>query len=244
MIDNFISNNIFRYQITVDGMEKDHDSSRYLAGKQGSWKTIIENLKYFKTINNKNVSVLIRSNITPSIYHNIDEWLEYLHNNFNEPIFRMHFETAKNFGKMNDFNFNLIENETETVLDIIERAKKWYLPLELVGFRTLPFSMVCYAARQFHYIVDYNGEIKKCTSASLDEPYNIMGALDSSGVKIDYKKAAKWTSYELSEKCKTCDILGLCYRRKCPVSKENFHNCNHLIETYYKGLEYYYLTNK
>jgi uncharacterized protein len=244
LIDEFISNRIIRYQITVDGMEAEHDSSRYLAGKKGTWKKIIDNLNYFKKVKNEDVSVLIRSNISPNVYSNIDHWLEYLHENFNDhKRFRMHFEIAKNFGKMNDQTFAVINNEIEVILDIIERSKKWRLPLELVGFRTMPFSLVCYAARQFSYIVDYNGEIKKCTSSSLDEPYNLVGELGTKGLTLDFKKAAQWTSYGLSEKCKSCEILALCYRRKCPVSKDSFKNCDYLKQSYYKGLEYSYLAN-
>lgn len=241
MLDQFISNHIVRYQITLDGMEEEHDRSRYLASGKGTWSTIIENLKYFNNIHNKDVSVLLRSNVTPGLYKKIDEWLEYLHVNFSNSVFRIHFETAKNFGHMNDENFELLENEKDVIMDIIDRSKKWKLPLELLGFKTMPFSMVCYAARQFSYIVDFDGKVKKCTSSSLDQPYNCIGRITSKGMEIDWSMAAQWTSYDLKEECKKCSILPLCYRRKCPIGKNSYDNCSLLKQSYLKGLEYFYI---
>lgn len=244
MLDEFISCNIVRYQITVDGMASDHDQSRYLANGGGTWQQIINNLNYFRTISDSRVSVLLRTNITPGIYKHIDEWLEYIHKNFSGPAFRVHFEAAKDFGKMNDKNFDLLSNEVDVMMDIIDRSKKWNLPLEIVGFNTLPFSMICYAARPHSLIIDFNGEVKKCTSASMDEPFNCIGHLYGSGIKLDIKKAAQWTSYEISDQCRNCKILPLCYRRKCPIAKDSYENCQLLNKCYEKGLEYFYLTKK
>lgn len=242
MIDAFTKCNIIRYQVTIDGLKETHDASRYLKNGDSTWNTIIDNLKYLSTLQNDEIKVLIRSNITPDIYKNIDNWLEYLSENFNKNKFAIHFEAAKNFGHMNDPKFELLDNETEIILDIIGKAKKWKLPLELISFRTTPFSLVCYAARYFSIIIDYNGEIKKCTSSSLDEPYNNVGLLHNRGfITYDKEKASNWTSYNLDSKCYQCPILPLCYMRKCPISKYSNSNCELLIKSYYKGLEYNYL---
>lgn len=241
MLDQFIKNHIVRYQITLDGMEEEHNRSRYLISGKGTWKRIIKNLEYFKSVDDNNVSVLLRSNVTPGLYQKIDEWLEYLHDNFSNSIFRIHFETAKDFGHMNDSNFELLKNEKDVLTDIIDRSKKWNLPLELLGFNTMPFSMVCYAARQFSYIVDFDGIVKKCTSSSLDQPYNCIGKIDEKGMKLDWKIASQWTSYDLKEECKNCNILPLCYRRKCPIGKDMYDNCALLKQNYLKGLEYFYI---
>lgn len=241
MLLKFVKNKIVRYQITVDGLEDSHNKSRYLINGQGTWQTIINNLKGFKEIDDPSLSVLFRSNITPDCYEKIDDWLEFLHDNFADRIYRFHFEAAKNFGRMNDEEFKLIEDETDVVMDIIRHAKKWKLPLELVGFGTMPFSAMCYAARHFSYIIDCNGIVKKCTSGSLDEPYNEVGKLSSNGLELDLKKVAQWTSYNLDENCKDCDILPICYKRKCPAAKNNYGGCKFLRESYYSGLEYYYL---
>lgn len=240
-LSEFIKNKIIRYQITVDGLSDSHNKSRYLANGQGTWETIINNLRSFKEIGDFSTSVLIRSNITPECYEKIDEWLEFLHDNFSDNMYKFHFETAKNYGKMNDEAYVLLEDETSVIMDIIQRAKKWKLPLELIGFGTTPFSAVCYAARQFSYIIDCNGEIKKCTSSSLDESYNEIGRLSSNGMEIDLKKAAQWTSYNLNSSCQSCDILPICYMRKCPASKNNYNGCEFLRKSYYSGLEYFYL---
>ena len=241
VIDQFVENHITRYQITVDGLEESHNSSRYLIGKQGTWKQIISNLQHFKKVNAKNLRVMIRSNVTPAIYAEIDEWLAYLNENFNQYPYCFHFETAKDFGHMNDESFGLLNDEGAVIVDVMDRAKKYKLPLEIVGFHTTPFSLVCYAARQFTYVIDYDGGVKKCTSSSLDEPYNCVGQLMDKGLSLDFKKSAQWTSYDLGEPCKECPILPICYMRKCPVARKAYHQCKMLIDEYWKALEYMYL---
>ena len=240
MLHQFVHNHIIRYQITLDGFKDIHDSTRYLANGVGTWETIVENLNNFNNLKEKNVTVLLRSNVTPALYNRIDEWLEFIHNNFCGSAFKIHFEAAKDFGNMNNPDIELIANETDVILDIIDRAKKWKLPLELVGFSTTPFSMMCYASRQSYFIIDYNGDVKKCTSSPLDEPYNNVGKLTERGMTIYKKKAAQWTSYELDDRCKNCSILALCYRRKCPLARYSFAKCELLKKSYEKGIEYRY----
>lgn len=245
VIDHFIDNNILRYQVTVDGFENEHNQSRYLINGGGTWKQIIRNLNYFKKVDNQNLSVLIRTNVSPVIYKSIDKWLNYLAINFSDSsIYKMHFEPAKNFGKMNDDSFELFDptDEIRIIQEIVIKSKKLNLPLELIAFKTLPFSLVCYAARHNAYIIEYDGTIKKCTSSPLDLQENIVGKLTGDGLYTDFTQMAQWTSYELSPQCLECDILALCYRRKCVISKDfSQPACDYLRKSYYMGLEYSYM---
>ncbi|MEG2013547.1 MAG: SPASM domain-containing protein [Anaerovoracaceae bacterium] len=124
---------------------------------------------------------------------------------------------------MKDKKFELCEDETEVLLDVIKKSKKLSLKLELLSFNMQPFAMVCYAARKNAWLIDYDGKIKKCTSSLLDDPTNEIGDLEHGISETGYKKAAKWTSYDLPERCRECEILPICYGRKCPVGVDYFY---------------------
>lgn len=241
MLDTFIDNHIYRYQITVDGMREEHDKSRYLENKKGTWDKVLSNLNSFKHIDNPNVSVLLRTNITPPIYANIDTWLDYIKNNFAERKYQVHLEIAKDFGHMNDSAFQLIQDDITVMKDVIDRCKKRNISLHLIGFQTTPFSMICYAGRHSSFVVDTDGRVKKCTATALDEHFNEIGKIKENGfMQLDAMKTARWTSYQLNEKCLSCAILPLCYQRKCPYAHDYLPQCNLSLECYYKGLEYKY----
>ncbi|MEG0973009.1 MAG: radical SAM protein, partial [Lachnospiraceae bacterium] len=83
LIDRLLQAGVEHYQITIDGMKKTHDKSRILLDGSGTWERIIDQVKYFKT-KKENFSILLRSNISPEIYNDIDNWLEFLAENFND----------------------------------------------------------------------------------------------------------------------------------------------------------------
>lgn len=184
---------------------------------------------------------MLRSNITPQLYSHVDDWLKFIHDNFSGPRFRIHFEAAKDFGHMNDKNFALISNEVDVIEEIIDKSKKWKLPLELVGFRTKPFSMICYAARQSSYIIDYNGEIKKCTSTSLDEPYNCIGSISETGIKVNWKKRHNGHLTNCTHDVNLASFFHSAIKGNVRLQKTVSKTVLYLSRSYIKGLEYFYL---
>jgi uncharacterized protein len=243
LFTKFVAQGIVRYQITIDGLEEVHNQSRMLLNGNGTWKTIINNVLAVKNTD-ENFFMLLRSNITPQAYANIDDWFHFLSENFGtDNRFSFHFETAKDFGSMKDENFNLCTDEEMTLREVIKHAKEHNLNLELVKFNTRPFSMVCYAARRAAWIIDYDGALKKCTSSVLDHEANTIGSLEHSIDFNGYKKAANWTSYPLPDHCIKCEILPICYGRKCPLAVESREQCSLLRSLYYSGIKYAYLNN-
>lgn len=68
---------------------------------------------------------MIRSNVSPMVYETIDQWLRYLSDEFtDQKKFRIHFEPAKNFGKMNDYDFQLIE-EAKPIPHKVSGSFRW-----------------------------------------------------------------------------------------------------------------------
>lgn len=89
-----------KYQITLDGIECTHDKQRVQVDGKGSFKRILENLLNIKeNINSKTFHIMIRSNITKNILDNIDEFINFLKDNFEDDYrFSSFWQAAGDWG--------------------------------------------------------------------------------------------------------------------------------------------------
>lgn len=237
IVDEFLDCNIRFYQITVDGFSETHNKSRILADGSGTWDRIIDNIKYFKT-KKEDFVVLIRGNVTPKMYNNIDNWLAFINENFgNDSRFEVHFETAKDLGVMKDESIDLCKKEDEVVSDIIKKVIDNNINLDVAHLDLSMFSMVCYAAKMNAMVVDWDGTIKRCTSTLMDHPLNSCGNIKNEITMDDYKLSAAWTAYELIDRCYDCEMLPICYGKKCPAAEYSQTTCDNMVSLYYAGID-------
>lgn len=69
---------VAHYIVTIDGIQSTHDNQRVLVDGSGSFKKIIDNLKYIsENIISRNLKVIIRTNITQDIYDVLKDYYEY-----------------------------------------------------------------------------------------------------------------------------------------------------------------------
>ena len=236
-LDNFkklIDLGIVQYQITIDGLRTEHDSTRFLSAGSSTWKTIINNLLDLKKTE-LNFNILIRTNVTTNIMNNIDKWTKFLKANFGDDSrFNYHMEPVKNLGKHNEY---IHPTEEGTFYEINNSLKKQGLRLNLEDSIS-PFGLICYASNPSHFTIDYDGSIKKCTVA-LDDQENNIGKICSENLQYDFnfEKLSKWTNFDLDNNCRKCSILPICYGRKCPncTIKGDWSICND-IKYIYKDL--------
>lgn len=245
--DNFsklINANVTSYQITIDGLKQTHDKSRYLINQNGTWEQIIDNLLKMKSTNYE-FNVVIRTNYTNEILEYSSQYLNFLSDNFgNDPRFSFHFEAVKNLG--GDINVQEIDfsNDDKKATDLfLKKAMELGLLNSYSMFEGLG-RLMCYASSKYSYIIDYDGTIKKCT-VTLDDYYNSVGKINNgSDADINLELLSNWTSYELREPCKKCEILPICFGRKCPNSYYNNDICEHLKYIYKARLQELYLNKK
>lgn len=236
VVDEFLKCNIRFYQITIDGFPETHNNSRILADGSGTWDRIIENVKYFKTLKDDFI-ITIRGNVTPEMYKNIDKWLDYINENFgNDNRFDVHFETAKDLGVMKDSSIDLCNNESEIIDSIINKVIEKNMNLDFSHMDLSRFSMICYAAKKNSMVVDWDGTIKRCTSTLLDHPLNCCGNITDTINVNDYKLSAAWTACNMIDRCYECEVLPICYGRKCPASEFSKGSCDKMVSLYYSGI--------
>ena len=214
------------YQITIDGLEENHNKNRFLAGGGGSWKEIVKNVKKTKECDEQFI-ITIRINFDASSLKGFEEFIEFISLNFaDDDRYFVHFEAIKKLGGLNDDELETAENEAESVGHMTSFARGKGMNISAYGIS--PFSRICYAAKNNNYIIDTDGTLMKCT-VDIDGLSNKIGKLTKSGFEIESHKICNWTSYNLLDECKNCKILPLCFGRQCPIAMNGMrmHNSEH-----------------
>jgi uncharacterized protein len=207
------------YQITIDGLKENHDKSRYLVGKYGTWDKIINNLKEIKN-SSLNAFIQIRMNYTKESLKSMDEYMSFLKNNFDDPRFHFYFEAVKDFGVLKETDdIEVCKNESEYEEYVVGLAKDRGLKLAIAKNQCYAFNLECYAANYKSFVIDYDGSIEKCTVLLNNNERNILGNVNNvDNYNFNIEKLANWTSYKLKEECLDCSVVAICNGRKCPSS--------------------------
>lgn len=226
------------YQITIDGLKETHNLTRVLSGGYPTWDVIMDNIRSAKETN-LDFRIILRTNVTNDMLKTAEKWIFYLAEMFKDDRrFQYHFETVKDLGGEN-LSFKFDGNSSKPIKELARLTSKYGIDFRSFKKFLVPFNMICYAANPHSIVIDSDGSLMKCTVV-IDEAYNKVGCLNKG---INDEIFAWWTDYELSDNCKKCSILPLCYGRKCPNSYPNEITCNTMKEYYYAGLRSYLKAN-
>lgn len=209
----------FKYaQITLDGNEDKHDQCRPLVGGQKTWGKIIENLKDIQNNIITDFKVSIRTNFDNETLQTQQQFLDYISNTFDKR-FSVYFEPIKKLGGENDSKLKVVNEITEIIstTEMIDFAKNNKLNLFTHERMYSPFGRVCYAGRSNNLVIDWDGSVKKCTLA-LDNKLNCVGLLENNGNILFNENFKRWCdlSIDKNSKCYDCNLLPLCFKKKCP----------------------------
>ncbi|NTG91103.1 radical SAM protein [Agrobacterium rhizogenes] len=193
------------YQISIDGIEDDHNKTRVLANGQGTYKRIMKNLHDARSTN-LHFHILIRFHITKDNAGNAVEAYEEIRKSLlSDSRFAIEVKGIEYLGGSRETK-NIVPEHSD-----VERIAS------LVGShghnRPSNGPLVCYAAKPNSLIIRANGSLAKCTVA-LNSNSNNIGKISPDGhLVIDNEKFGKWTSAfeSLSKKALQCpaDALNL-----------------------------------
>lgn len=208
------------FQITLDGNNFFHDKTRALGGSQSTYRIIIDNIH--KSINN-GYRVLVRLNYTDknilSFYDVIEDFTNL----------------SMNAKQKLSFSLHKVWQETDTP-ELNNKVKMIADAIKNEGFcvdsgQVLTHSR-CYADRDNCVVINYNGDIYKCTARDF-VPEAREGILSENGEiewndKYKYRNTIKY-GYD---KCHNCVIYPLCHAACSQVKLETEDNgcIKHLTE--------------
>jgi len=186
-------------QITLDGVRNRHNQVRFTANKSETYDIIVGNIK--KCLK-AGLKVLCRINISKDTLIDIEK----IKNEFDDLSLK----------EREHFNFTLHrvwqekENLDETIskLNNLFRIHNFAVNNMIDGKDMVKNS--CYADRLNQAIINYNGDVFKCTSRNY-ESENREGILLSDGtIEWNEKRQARMNSKFKNPPCLTCNILPIC----------------------------------
>lgn len=178
------------YQVTLDGPQQHHDSTRKLANRRGSYERIIENLSAIRR-SDIFCTIILRVHLSKSNAGSMPEFVNYLDREFLcDERFSLNLHPIENLGGA--------QSDTSQVLDYEEQTSLLATLTSLLTHRRERMfeyncgTYVCYAAKPNSFVIRANGTVAKCTVA-LYRDVNNIGWIDETGeLHIDQERHRLW----------------------------------------------------
>lgn len=212
-------NRVVSYQITLDGLEESHNQQRPLANREGSFQTIMANLKAIRDqIKSHLFQITVRCNVTEKVMNSFNEYLDMLSSEFGEDD---RFDFYWKIAWEPDHKADDAYCEEEQYDELLEMARNRKLRLGLNRAMLACYGLICYASYPGCFVIGADAAVYKCT-VIFDEPRNQIGTLKKDGtMELDKNKEACWSGRikgnNLS-KCKECKIAPSCLGIACRKS--------------------------
>ncbi|MEU9143592.1 radical SAM protein [Streptomyces sp. NPDC048349] len=177
------------YQISLDGPEAVHDTTRRRANGGGSFQQIWSNLLALRR-SSLPIRILLRIHLTPANVPSMREFLPELRDTFLEDDrFSVRLKPIEKLGGPNNDGIDVLDREArDRIHDDLSSLLRTGAPARAGGTRTEP----CYASRPNSLVIRANGSIGKCTVA-LGDPSNTIGRIRPDGVlEIDGDQLSPW----------------------------------------------------
>ena len=217
IIDQLASENLdIKFQVPFDGNMKFHDLTKTLHNGKGTYQSILKNIKYGL---GKKMSFTIRGNYTAE---NIESFKELI-------------DEFIDFNQTGQIQFALQkvwqEEKNQLLLDEEKKLRHYIQEKGFTQKASYAYRNQCYADRENCIVVNYNGDIFKCTANDFNIE-NREGILTESGhIKYNSQHNDRLkVKYELDTclKCKILPICIVCTQHKLKQIKENgaFSECS------------------
>lgn len=233
-IKNFIdltNLNIISYQITIDGLKKSHDKSRYTKDFKPTFDIIFNNIKNIVShplFIEKNVSISIRVNVHKNNIDEIEDFIIFLYDN------ALHDKIFLNFAPVHDWGNNDADEKIGISTELFSQHEiNWYILMSDLGFKYInilpnPVNNTCMTTTDDAELIDATGDVSYCWEIPYTETFSSndtfkIGNLTNNS--LDYNKTLplrdwfddiKFERYN-SSNCKKCIFLPLC-GGSCPIS--------------------------
>lgn len=230
MIEKLVAIGIHSYQITMDGPPEIHNKTRILKTGKGSFDKVFNNIVALTAASDK-VRISLRVNYNHNNLHHIPELLSLFPERARRQL-RVVYEPI--FG-----NGELSATRNMTGAEISKATTEYYGLADTMGFDVVFGGLgvgrlvYCYAEREHQYILNFNGDVFKCSVNDFD-PKSRVGYIDKDGQLVKEAAWDAWFGIELfEEKCESCPFIPLCMggcRQDRRVRKETGSYCS-LIPT-------------
>jgi uncharacterized protein len=177
------------FQISLDGPQALHDSTRLSASGRGSFNQIWSNLLAIRH-SSADVSILLRIHLTPENVTFMPAFLSQIRDTFlADRRFTVFLKPVERMGGPNNSNISVIaEDDRSRILATLQAVVRRSADAQEI----FAGDKICYAARANSLLIRADGRIGKCTVA-LSDPINTIGQLLPDGsLQIDNAVLRMW----------------------------------------------------
>ncbi len=210
------------FQVTMDGLQEEHDCNRPTRDGEGTFQTIFNNLVSLSK-RDDSFLVSIRVNYDQENAPRLDEFVPLIEKHFAyDERFRLDLHPIGQWGGENDESLQVCGKEDSRKLQARLRAEAHRRGIQVGTLREANRlgGEVCYAARPYNLLIGATGKIMKCTVTLDTQEENVVGVLHEDGtVEINDDRMALWTepAFETDEQCQKCVVLPTCQGTHCPL---------------------------
>ena len=228
VFEELLSYDIHQYQITVDGVQSDHDSFRVLCNGKGTFSNIVNNLLDIKSLRRKDFGIMLRSNITLKNFENIDDYLELLEKlTMNDERIKVGiFKVGNWLNKAEDEILDDIIEDKDSVRKIYQAILDSDRKINLSYLFFNPGSGVCYAAKINGFLICADGSLHKCT-VTFEEPDSEVGKIESGKLKLNDKYYKMISDYTNCDTVLECLYAPICMGEPCPIKSHTGKKCSY-----------------
>ena len=221
VFEKLLSWEVRQFMVTIDGVQAVHDRRRHMAGGQGTFERIIENLKSIRAVDGQ-FDMTIRVNFDEDNLQETGDLIQFLKEYFaGDKRFGLFFRPVGRWGGEHNDEIPTCTHITanKKIWEFTETAMDEGLSMSnMVTGSLMPTASVCYAAKPNAMVIGSNGQLYKCTTV-LDEEVNKVGHLHADGtMELDYDKIASWvmSGEETDSVCQSCFYRPACQGNHCP----------------------------
>lgn len=204
------------FQVAFDGDKNLHDNTKFLHNHNGTYNIVLKNINYAM---HRGFKFNVRCNYTNE---NIESFINLVNDicslpHFNKNLIRFSLQrvwqstyNTESEKKVNSLGEYIIEHGIKT------------------NIATKHVPDFCYADYVNSLVINYNGNIYKCTARDFNEE-NRIGVLNTDGkIKYNITKAKFYSQIHFFYECDTCNLLPLC--RICVQARYDNHKSKHCFK--------------
>lgn len=243
-VDTFkelVRNHITEYQICIDGPKQCHNQTRPHCTDNDSYTRIVENLMNIRDkVKMGMFKISLRTNITPGVRPYLDEHIEEMKRLFGDDHrFILLFQCVRDWGGDHIRQDMIVDDEGTEYDDTYKTVNE--VGMSSAGKQSFaPIVGNCAACRKNGYVIDFKGELHKCSLAYHSKEYrevDTVGYINEMGEEIvDESKLARWivNNDDISKGCYDCVLFPFCMGGHCPYSRNitKTKTCNKYILSY------------
>ena len=207
-MDILEKNKIKYAQITIDGPMDVHDKRRIGKNGEGTYKTILNNIKKYK----ERINFIIRINVDSTNIDRIDDVLiEFVNNGFYGIPIAIKGIVSSEERKVKNIEISG-EYLAKKIFEKYKLVNKLKLTPAIFQFFEASANRFCIIDSQNQYIVSPSGKLFKCGESYKNSDPGLVGSLENGNLKIKENKMRIWQKnpFEFQE-CKNCKIFPMCF---------------------------------